>query len=296
MNCRSSFSYTKLSCSYPTLSPSPSLFSQIHSKSLSVHGPRCLPSIGLVNMDSRMEPLEELFRKVEEESKRRAELESQGIDSPSEPMLTDAANTQTNRSGSSGERRRGGSISVTRFGQLVPSSKRNSQSSVGPLSPIASKLPFYQTQLANDSSDSFMSESNQTENEDDPPIEEDQHITQVYTVTGRHSFTKAMNEFLPRRLSKSVSEQVVPYSPRDSNVVIGVSVEEATVEVNEDSEEPAGATVYAPNSVRNRSSRLTLPGSSNSTGAAWAAKAKDITTKIRQRSKSVFSAPGVSHS
>lgn len=65
-------------------------------------------------------------------------------------------------------------------------------------------------------------------------------------------------------------------------MIVGVHVEEATVELM--TEEPPCATVCATNSA---SSRKRASGSS----LAWVDKAKDLSQKIRQRSKTVLSPP-----
>ena len=63
-------------------------------------------------------------------------------------------------------------------------------------------------------------------------------------------------------------------------MIVGVHVEEATVELM--TGEPPCATVCATNSARKRASGSSL---------AWVDKAKDLSQKIRQRSKTVLSPP-----
>ncbi|PFH47476.1 hypothetical protein AMATHDRAFT_6694 [Amanita thiersii Skay4041] len=234
-------------------------------------------------MEDPMAPLERLFQQIEEERERLAEIEYQINATDSMEGLTEIA-VDVSRSNST--RRRGGSVSVTCFGQLAPSHSRGGTHTPSSPSAIASRLPFYQAQLANASFDSYLSAD---KTDDENALEEETHITQVYEVSCRNSLSKAMSEFLPRRLSRSLSTQIVPSATKETSVVIGVSVEEATVEVTDgDSEELTRATVHAPNSTRNRTSRLTLSGS-NVTRPAWVTKAKDITEKVRRRSKTLFS-------
>lgn len=63
-------------------------------------------------------------------------------------------------------------------------------------------------------------------------------------------------------------------------MIVGVHVEEATVELM--TEETPCATVCATNSSRKRASGSSL---------AWVDKAKDLSQKIRQRSKTVLLPP-----
>ncbi|KAF8631344.1 hypothetical protein AX15_002456 [Amanita polypyramis BW_CC] len=239
-------------------------------------------------MEDRMEPLEKLFRQVEEESERRAQIESQAAttsrltamdgSNPGKPALIRSSTAQSTG------RRRGGSVSMTRFGQ--PSASDSSQSVT--LSLIASRVPFCQTQQGNDSFDSFI--AGDKEDEEDVEIEDDHLVTYVHKVTTRGSFSKAVGDFLPRRLSRSgrpCSEQTIPQVVRDVPMVVGVQVEQATVEVTaDDSEEPLRATVHAPNSIRRRTSlSSTIPSSTQT----WLHKARDLTQKFRQRSKTVLS-------
>lgn len=132
--------------------------------------------------------------------------------------------------------------------------------------------------MQNDSFDSFVPGSKY--DDDDEEIEGDDLIAHVYGST-RGGLSKAVGDLLPRRLSRSCSEQVISKSVMEPPMVVGVHVEEATVELT--TEELPCATVHATNSARKRAS-----GPPSST---WMEKAKDLTQKLRQRSKTVLSPP-----
>ncbi|KAM6502871.1 hypothetical protein JOM56_002848 [Amanita muscaria] len=253
-----------------------------------------------------MDPLEKLFQQVEEESERRAQTLSvvaaatgrpstaeTALTTVSECDMTPASISQGNNSTTTA-RRRGGSVSVTRFGQLSLEDRQGSSQSITP-SIIVSKLPsFYQAQLAkNDSFDSLIYDKPDEDVHEDyhAEIVDDNVVTQVFRSSTRTNLTKAMGDLIPRRLSRSNSEHGIPNLAREPTVIVDIQVERATVEVTaEDSEEPVrGATVHAPNSIQRRASANNLLGTATSTRAAWIAKAKDFSLKIRQRSKTVLS-------
>lgn len=96
----------------------------------------------------------------------------------------------------------------------------------------------------------------------------------------RGTLSKAVGDLLPRRLSRPRSEQVISKSVMEPPMIVGVHVEEATVESM--TEELPCATVHATNSSRKRASGSSL---------TWVDKAKDLTQKMRQRSKTALSPP-----
>ncbi|KAG6813762.1 hypothetical protein H0H92_007714 [Tricholoma furcatifolium] len=182
--------------------------------------------------------------------------------------------------------RRRGSISITRFGELVEEASKlpSSAPPTPPLSVIASKSPFYQLQSGNDSMKSFASGASAHLDED--AHREQEHATQMLHIAGRQSISKTVTNYLPRRLSRARSTNLLV---ADANVVIGVSVEEATVESPEGAE--AGRTViHAPGSLRNQTSRLTMPGALPSR-SNWIAKAKSFALKLRRKTKGVEPIP-----
>ncbi|KAF5386028.1 hypothetical protein D9615_002325 [Tricholomella constricta] len=218
------------------------------------------------------EPLEKIFQKVEEESERRAQED-----------VAQAIELNKNEGASAAKQaknRRRGSISITRFGQLADESSKLSQGPPTPtLSTIASRSAFYQAQAANDSTKSFASGASAHLGDEDAHVE-DNHVTQMLHIAGRQSISKAMGGLLPRRLSRARSTNILV---GEANVIIGVSVEEATVESTE-GVEASQTVVHAPGALRNQPSRLTMAGSSPARNS-WVAKAKGFTQKFRRKSK-----------
>lgn len=99
---------------------------------------------------------------------------------------------------------------------------------------------------------------------------------------------------MPRRLSRSRSASVIPtraLTSLEPSVVIGVSVQENTIKsVPEAGEEPVvtisrRASVQAPNSLRHKASRSTLPSSKPTPYAGWVTRAKIFALKFRRKNK-----------
>ncbi|KAF4598784.1 hypothetical protein EYR38_007192 [Pleurotus pulmonarius] len=161
-------------------------------------------------MDSYPEPLEQAFQRVEAEAERRAQEElAVAKRNTGEPQV------------------RRGSISFSKLGELAAGLNSGPPASIIP----ASKVSFYEDQLNH--SFGYLSSAHLGEGAD---AEEDDSVTQLHIVGGRESMfiTKAVGSLLPRKLSRA-SEMI-------TNVVIGVSVEEAaTVETPEDQQPVVGA-------------------------------------------------------
>ncbi|PPQ81557.1 hypothetical protein CVT25_013400 [Psilocybe cyanescens] len=236
-------------------------------------------------MDRNLEPLEKIFQQLERESEQKAR-----------EQLTDSPDV---RPGSSlaikriRERRRG-SISISRIGQLAEDV--STAESKGPTTPslmkITSNSPFFQAQMANDSTDSIASGASAYSN-DHAHTEDDNHVTQMHHIAARPSISSKM---IPRRLSRSQSTSIIP--PRgaptiDSSVIIGVSVQEATVE--SDGEDDGAVvtrsrrtSIQAAGTLRHQSSRLTIPAPKvpNSVSSmGWLAKAKDFTLRFARKNR-----------
>ncbi|RDB25166.1 hypothetical protein Hypma_007981 [Hypsizygus marmoreus] len=226
-------------------------------------------------MNGCPEPLEKIFQKVEEESERRAQEEI--ANQRTEAALTEnAASSATVRV----KNRRRGSISITRFGQLADESAKG-PSTPKIVSAVASQSAFYQAQVSNESTTSFASGASAHFDDDNAHLEEDNHVTQMHRIVGRQSISQTVGGLLPRRLSRSRSANVLLAG--EANVVIGVSVEEATVEAAEGAE-MSGTSIHAPGALRNQPSRLTMAGSSPARNS-WVAKAKGFTQKFRRKDK-----------
>ncbi|KAJ8474451.1 hypothetical protein ONZ45_g15945 [Pleurotus djamor] len=218
-------------------------------------------------MESYPEPLEQAFQRVEEECKRRAQQEEEWA----KPQRSNSEIPSVIP-----KDRRRGSVSISKLGELAPGGVSELASNVPPASNRSSMAPtskadFYQAQMSH-SIDSFSS----AHLGEDAKTEED-HITQVQYVNPQPTpISKAVGNLLPRRLSRARSATVVS-SLQDSNVVIGVSVEEATAEAQEGHSPVAGAKVYGPGGPKLGS----LPG-------RWVGRAKSLTQKFRRRSAGPF--------
>ncbi|KAJ6581864.1 hypothetical protein B0H19DRAFT_1252026 [Mycena capillaripes] len=221
------------------------------------------------------DPLEKIFQQVEEQNERRAQQEA------SEDTVSSSILPRVESSDNLKKSRRRGSISITRFGQLSGSDAVSDGTS-GPTTPalsdIAAKSPFYQAQLkANGSQTSFASGGSAADDAE-AHHEDDQHVTHMHTIAPKQSISRAMGGFLPRRLSRARST-VLP----SSDVVIGVSVAAATVELPENAE-VAATMVHAPGALHHQASKGSIANSLNKT--TWAERAKKFTKKFRRKSKS----------
>ncbi|KAG7091195.1 hypothetical protein E1B28_010246 [Marasmius oreades] len=238
------------------------------------------------------ESLEKIFQRIEEESAQRAQESFLSVPITEDSSSSSNATTQrpagtpdgqTHRSGKS---RRRASISITRFGQM----NSNSSSTIQPTSPLPGLAsPIYQTHLQTGSSDTLSSGQLSDEDNEDAHVEDDDHVTQVQRIAPRQSIVRSIGNAIPRRLSKARSRPIMTEGDMSSNMVIGVSVQAATVEVDEapDEEQPStGAVVHAAGLLKNQKSKSTLNsvgGSGN--GRGWIARAKSFTNKLRRRSK-----------
>ncbi len=110
---------------------------------------------------------------------------------------------------------------------------------------------------------------------------ESEHVTQVHRIAGRRCLQRSVEGILQRTLSRSRSKQCSTLSSSDlnTNVVIGVVVEEDHVE---ESEVPqagrAKAYVQAPSAPRPQPSRtMTIPGAGKrDANGSWRSKAGEL--------------------
>ncbi|KAI0261296.1 hypothetical protein BC834DRAFT_486100 [Gloeopeniophorella convolvens] len=250
----------------------------------------------------RPDAFEEIFLKLEEESERRAmEVEEEGL-SPNIPDLAAAAQ----RAARAKQRRRG-SVSISRFGHFGDPSQQLSLSN--PPTPTAfpdgstSLSPFYQAQSHNHSADSLSSDSSL---EDDAALRaESNHVTQVHRIAGRQSLSRSVGGMLQRTLSRSRSKASLSSNGVDTNVVIGVVVEEDHVEEPSGSREVAPrpesrATAYAhaPRALKSQPSRMTIPGAgTKDPSGSWRSKAADLFRRnSRPRSNTLWAVTPAQHS
>jgi len=113
--------------------------------------------------------------------------------------------------------------------------------------------------------------------------DEDDHTTQVQ-ITGDQGFSKTIHAFLPKRLTRSQSVNISV--SRDANVLIGVSIEKATVE-SKKGDELCQASVHVSRGLRKQRSMLSMSASSPAR-KNWVARAKEF---IFRRTKNHFGPP-----
>ncbi|KAJ6519107.1 hypothetical protein C8R45DRAFT_1065900 [Mycena sanguinolenta] len=238
------------------------------------------------------DPLEKIFQQVEERNERRAREEEVESKDNVPASIQRAESSENVKKG-----RRRGSISISRFGQLSISDATSDGSSVGPTTPalsdIAAKSPFFRQQLKNGSQSSFASGGSAADDAD-AHREDDHHVTHIHAIAPKQSISRAMGGFLPRRLSRARS--VLPGSvggATASDVVIGVSVAAATVELPEGAE-VAATVVHAPGALHHKQSKASISGGSlnQNNKAGWAARAKNF-IKFRRKSKVPLGADAV---
>jgi len=220
--------------------------------------------------------LEEIFLKLEEESERRALEAEEAAHSPNIPDLAVAAQRAARR-----RHRHRGSVSISRFGHVDDPAEENT---LGPshtppafVRDMTAIAPFYGAQLHNHSVDSLSDESLFLD--DGGHSAESEHVTQVHRIAGRPCLRRSVEEILQRTLARSRSKNCFSSSDVDTNVVIGVVVEE---EDHVDDPEPrqsgrAKAYVQAPSMLRPQSSRMTIPGAgTRDKNGSWRSKAGEL--------------------
>jgi hypothetical protein len=118
---------------------------------------------------------------------------------------------------------------------------------------------------------------------------ESDHVTQVRRIAGRQRLPCSVREMLQRTLTRSRGNSGLSSSGvSNTNVVIGVVVEEDHVEESEPREElPRRATVYA-QAPSTLSSRITIPGAEKR--VSWRSKAGELLRrKARPRRNTLWS-------
>lgn len=116
--------------------------------------------------------------------------------------------------------------------------------------------------------------------------EDEEQVVQMATIAGRQSISKAFTRRLSRSRTATRSRDVL------DALVIGVSVEEATVEHEHDEEEAGGSRpgtsmAYAQGALKARGSRGNMnAGAEKEKGekGGWIGRARGLTQKIRRRS------------
>ncbi|KAI0001076.1 hypothetical protein BJV77DRAFT_259481 [Russula vinacea] len=219
---------------------------------------------------------EEIFRKLEEESERRA-LESAGAaSSPNIPDIAIAAQQAAQR-----RHRTRGSISISRFGHYEDDTQQQTTFSPSQTPPafmhgMTTFTPVYGAQSHNHSADSLSDDS--FFGDDNTGLSaESEHVTQVHRIAGRQSLPRSVGGMLQRTLTRSWTNSNLSSTGINTNVVVGVVVEEDHVEEPEPRVGlPRRSMVYAqaPSTLRPQPSRVTIPGP----GAerSWKSKAGEL--------------------
>jgi hypothetical protein len=104
---------------------------------------------------------------------------------------------------------------------------------------------------------------------------ESEHVTQVHRIAGRQSLPRSVGGILQRTLTRSWTNSSFSSSGINTNVVVGVVVEQDHVEDPEPREGlPRRSMVYAqpPSTLRPQPSRVTIPGAERS----WKSKAGEL--------------------
>ncbi|KAH9915403.1 uncharacterized protein B0H18DRAFT_1210517 [Fomitopsis serialis] len=234
--------------------------------------------------EDRHARIEQIFQRVEEESERRAQAaaaaeQTRAASRLSQTLPDDAASHTSGTSTSSpvavtsarpvvGDRRRG-SVSVSRFGQGSVASRNGDASRAETPTPAAAyvvnKGAFYAVQdHQHGSADSLAStaEANPVSaHSPSSPAHEEESIVQMATIAGRQSLSRAFTRGLSR--SKTPSRAGL------EGVLIGVSVEEATVEHHSD--EGDATEEAGPSSAGAAASSLAVEGLESRAGRARAA-------------------------
>ncbi|KAF9228485.1 hypothetical protein BS17DRAFT_341157 [Gyrodon lividus] len=229
-----------------------------------------IPSYNPPTMLGSLDSLEEKFKRVEEASERAFD----GSEPLSQSELVDPIVKPRQR------HRRKKSVSVSRFGQCYDEQAGGSSNSSvpSPLCAVASKSTLYHT-LANPRSfESFISEGT----EETHCLEDNTHVTQVERIAGRQTLPKTVGAMLPRRLSRTQSQNIYIRSKR--NLVIDISVEKTTADTSHTPPHGSNSTAYATKPLRPRASTMGVTVSQLS-GGSLMEQARDFMRKLRRKSR-----------
>lgn len=267
-----------------------------------------------VDLAVRSDALEQMFRRVEEESERRALVEEMaeistrrqgtplppGTIIPASHKLGNGEDTNTGTLKSERSRRRG-SLSVSRFGQIPENSvdvapiQTGVSRSASAVSSHALKSPLY-AQPPAPSVDSFGSEGE--------PHEVgviDDHVTQMRHISGKPSISKAVGGMISRKISTRRSRNNLRVVS-SQNLFIGVSVTEHEQELEaselENETEAAKklvvttATVHAPLKKQPSKRNVGSPVPKEEDEGDWIGRARKFGRKIRRKSQAWLNSQG----
>jgi len=265
-----------------------------------------------VDLGVRSDALEQIFRRVEEESERRALVEEmaettarrQASPLPSGSIIpifqhpADGRDTTVSTLRSERSRRRG-SLSVSRFGQIPENSvdvtpgHTGISRSASAVSSLALKSPLY-AQPPAPSVDSFGSEGE---------VHEvgliDDHVTQMRHISGKPSISKAVGGMISRTISTRRSRNNLKVVS-SQNLFIGVSVteHEQELEASELEDDPdaakkvvvTSASVHAP--LKKQPSKREVGYPDVEQQDDWISRARKFGRKIRRKSQAWLNGQG----
>jgi len=217
-----------------------------------------------------LDPLEEIFLKVEEESERRAQAKT--------GSLVEPLSGQDSLRSSAHQRAR---LSVSRFGEKVADIASDSGSRVPPVPDLGPTFPsstsrFYQSRIKPSSTNSLLYDDNT-----EPWTDEDEHhITRIERLPATRTLANVLGEVLSRIAHGSSAN---PLSLRDTDVNIGVSVKYATADSPNDEEDVDRGKEPTESSGRFQVRSSTPPASipRKEPASAWAALTRSVSQKIQ---------------
>ncbi len=122
---------------------------------------------------------------------------------------------------------------------------------------------------------------------------ESEHVTQVHRIAGRRSLPRSVGGMLQRTLTRARSNGALSLSGINTNVVVGVVIEEDHVEEPEPREGlPRRAMVYAqaPSALGPQPSRMTIPGAERrEANGSWRSRAGELFRRKAQPRRTLWS-------
>ena len=123
---------------------------------------------------------------------------------------------------------------------------------------------------------------------------ESEHVTQVHRIAGRQSLPRSVGGMLQRTLTRSWTSSGLSSSGINTNVVVGVVVEEDHVEEPEPREGlPRQSMVYAQApTLRPQPSRMTIPGAQKrDANGSWRSRAGELFRRKARPRNTLWSTP-----
>lgn len=263
-----------------------------------------------VDLAVRSDALEQIFRRVEQESERRALVEEMAERRQGTPLPTgniipvfqppvDGEDASASVLKSEKSRRRG-SLSVSRFGQIpedsvdVTPGQTGVSRSASAVSSLVLKSPLY-AQPPAPSVDSFGSE----EEAHEAGVIDD-HVTQMRHISGKPSISRTVGGMISRTISTRRSKNNLKVV-NSQNLFIGVSVteHERELEASELENEPEAAkklvvttTVHAPLKKQPSKRNVGTPTAEMEGEDGWVSRARKFGQKIRRKSQAWLNGQG----